>query len=459
MSIQVRSGASGSLASVDANNNLQVNLPTTASQAGYSRMLDGEGNPIVTTENGAQYVSSDNMVFWEQVDGNFVNTNTWNQFTSGMTIVQAGGFISLNAGAAKTASAYAILSAIKNIPLYGTLPIKISFNCFIPLVPQANLTMEMGIGSVATNAAPTDGVFFRWANSGAFQAVMNNSGVETVLAITPTPSISEVELFEIVLVEDQCLFYVGDTLSATVQVPAGQAFPTGSGRLPIFFRVYNSGSAPANAPNLQVGQVVVVQQDMLQNKPWNNTLLSMGRGAYQSPVSGFGTTANITNSSAPSSITLSNTTPGNASTVLEGRYQFAMVVGAVTDYAVFAFQVPAGYQLVIPAVRITAINTGAANGATATILEWSLGVNSSAASLATADGTGTWAPRRIALGMQGFLASAGIGQAAVDINSTVVDIIVDSGRFLHVILQIPVGAATASQVIRGCVAFPGAYFE
>lgn len=459
MSISIRDSASGVLAGITSNRQLQVQTPTDPAQAGFVLNADGLGNPIVTTENGAQYVSSDNIAFWEQVDGNAVNINTWNQSVSGMTIAQSGGFINLNSGAAKTVNAYAILSSIKNIPLYGTLPIKISFNCLIPLVAQSNLTMEMGIGSASGVSVPGDGAFFRWSASGAFQAVINNSGVETTQLINPAPTTIEVDIFEIVLVEDLCLFYIGDILSATIQVPNGQAFPTGAGRLPIFFRVYTSGSAPANAPTIQVGQVVVVQQDMLQNKPWNSTLLSMGRGAYQSPVSSFGSTANIANSSAPASITLSNTTPGNASTVLEGRYQFAMVAGGTTDYAIFGFQVPVGYQLIIPAIRITAMNTGAANAATPTILEWSLGVNSSAASLATADGAGTWGPRRIALGLQGFLALAGIGQAAVDINSTTVDIVVDSGRFLHVILQIPVGAATGSQIIRGCVAFPGAYFE
>jgi hypothetical protein len=35
---------------------------------------------------------------------------------------------------------------------------------------------------------------------------------------------------------------------------------------------------------------------------------------------------------------------------------------------------------------------------------------------------------------------------------------VESGRFLHVILAVPVGTATASQVIRGTVTIDG-YFE
>lgn len=49
---------------------------------------------------------------------------------------------------------------------------------------------------------------------------------------------------------------------------------------------------------------------------------------------------NHTNSTAPTSATLSNTAAGY--TTLGGRFQFAAVAGAATDYALFGFQVPAG---------------------------------------------------------------------------------------------------------------------
>lgn len=457
MSVILRGGDSGTLANVDANKNLQVNLPVTPSQAGYVRMLAGDGSSIVLTENGAQYVSSDSLTFFEQVDGNAVNTNIWTQSSSGMTIAQSNGFIQLNSAAAKTANSYSILTSIKAIPLYGVLPVKVSMNCFVPVVPQSLFTIEMGIGSVAANGVPTDGCFFRWTPAGSFQAVINNSGVETNQVITPNPAVNEVELFEFVLVEDVVIFSIGDVLVATIQVPLGQAFPTGSGRLPMFFRVYNAGSSPATAPQLSIGQVTVVQQDMLQNKPWSNLLISMGRGAYQSPITPFAQTANHANSTNPTSATLSNTAAGYAT--LGGRYQFAAVAGAATDFCLFAYQVPVGYQLIIRAIRISAVNVGAAVGLTGTVLDWALGVNSSAVSLATADGASTWAPRRIPLGTQGFPALAAIGATANDIFSEAADTVVDGGRYLHVILQVPVGLATGSQIIRGDVSFPGSYWE
>jgi hypothetical protein len=62
--------------------------------------------------------------------------------------------------------------------------------------------------------------------------------------------------------------------------------------------------------------------------------------------------------------------------------------------------------------------------------------------------------------MQGFVVGAAIGACAADIvrDLSQAPITVESGRFLHVIVQVPVGTATASQVIRGDVVVMG-YFE
>ena len=61
------------------------------------------------------------------------------------------------------------------------------------------------------------------------------------------------------------------------------------------------------------------------------------------------------------------------------------------------------------------------------------------------------APRKVA---------AGIGRCAPDIVANFNDapLTVESGRFVHVTLQVPIGTATASQVIRGDVQIYG-YFE
>lgn len=457
-------------AEVDSAGNLLVNLPTDSNVAGKVRMLDASGEDLDVTENNSLRVSLSNVILCDQVDGAAVNTNIWNQASSGMTIAVVSGFITLNSGSAVTASTYAILSSIKFMPLYGTLPLRVTVNAKVTNIPEANATVELGIGTVATNATPTDGAFFRWGPAGQLFCVINNGGSESSSAaltsviedddgdsISLPPSQNVIHLFEIEIVEDRVLFYVDDILVSTLNVPSGQNYPFNAGRQQIFSRVYTSGSAAAAAPQIAIGQVNVVQQDLNKIKPWQHVLVSLGRGAYQSPVTPFAQTANHANSTSPTSATLSNTAAGY--TTLGGRFQFAAVGGAATDFALFAFQVPNGFQLYINDISISCMNTGAIGGLTGTILDWAVAINSSAVSLATVDGAGTWAPRRVPLGMQSFGISAAIGVAASDINRRFdTPIVVDSGRFFHVIVQIPAGLATSSQIFRGNV-FVNGYQE
>lgn len=118
----------------------------------------------------------------------------------------------------------------------------------------------------------------------------------------------------------------------------------------------------------------------------------------------------------------------------------------------------AGKNLVIRGVRIDTMNLGAAVATTATVLQWGLGVGSTAVSLATADSAtaGTRAPRRLTLGVQSFAIGAAIGSVAapVDVNLDA-PLYVSAGTFVHVILKMPVGTATASQIIRGTVLING----
>lgn len=167
------------------------------------------------------------------------------------------------------------------------------------------------------------------------------------------------------------------------------------------------------------------------------------------PVDGS-QTANHDNSTSPTGATLSNSEAGYAT--LGGRYKFAAVAPATTDYALFAFQVPAGYRLMITGVRISTTVTGVAV-VTATVLDWSLGLRSPAVPLDTAGLI------RMPMGVQGFLALAGIGSHGPDIERTFdPELVVEHGEYFHVILQVPAGAATANLVFRGDVTITG-YFE
>lgn len=187
------------------------------------------------------------------------------------------------------------------------------------------------------------------------------------------------------------------------------------------------------------------------------TVIDTDFGSYKTPAVVEGTqTANHANSTSPSSASLSNTAAGYAT--LGGRWQFAAVGGAATDYALFAYLVPTGYRLRIKGVAISTVNTGAAVATTATIMDWSLGVNATQVSLATTDSGSVYEVRRIPLGVQAFLSGAAIGAVANDLWRTFENApIVQAGRYVHVILQMPVATATGSQVIRGDVMIDAAF--
>lgn len=181
------------------------------------------------------------------------------------------------------------------------------------------------------------------------------------------------------------------------------------------------------------------------------TLSDAGISDAVSPTTGAQIT-NHTNSSSPVSATLSNTAAGY--TTLGGRFQWAGRASAATDFALFGYQVPVGYTLKIKSVNISLVNTGAANGTTAQIFDWGLGLDGSAVSLATVEAPpSTYAPKRVPLGVQAIPASSAIGYMPQSINVPFpAALVCNSGRFLTVILQIFSGVATTNQIIRGdCV--------
>lgn len=430
-------------AAINADGEVSVALTQIPANAGYARMLDGNGEAIHVTDTGALLTSGRELIITETVDGSNLNTNKWVTSVSGMTVTQASGFITLNAGSAVTANAYAILRSIKNIPLMGSLPALVTANIRTNVLPQSNLTMEWGFGTVATNAAPTDGCYFRWNANGNFQAIINNGAGETIVDSLTPPAINNTALMEIEIVEDEVAFFIDDIEICRVVVPIANAYPTNAARLPVFLRVYNGSGSPAVAPQIALGQLTAVQQDVQMGRDWKSVLAAIGQGAYQSPITPFTQTAQHDNSTTPTAASLSNTTPSYST--LGGRFLFNVVSSAATDYALFGYQVPAGYQLYITGISISGV-VSVALGLTASILKWSLGVNGSAASLATAESPPTsWATRRIPIGTHGATVSSIVGTTLEPINIVFpTPLVVDSGRYAHVILQTPVSSSTGT---------------
>jgi hypothetical protein len=475
MGIQIISGASSDVASVDTNKNLQVNTPTTPANAGFAKIasVSSRGVDVRNNAPGSMnrlLVGIDEILWYNPVEGATIDSNLMAGTAVTMTVAQAlASGITLNNSAITTANTNVRLSSVKTVAYTSDKPLVARWQFKRPSgqTGQANETIEMGMFNATVATAPTDGLFFRWNNAGNFVAVSCFNSTETQSATLTSPTANVWHTAAIVSRVRDTEFYVDDVLVATVTAGAGDPGVFSTQRVSMSYRVYVGASTPATAPQLLLGKMGFWEEGA-GGRDRETVLVQYHRGSTQSPTStsNFGQTANHANSTSPTSATLSNTAAGY--TTLGGRYQFAAPAGAVTDFALFGFQVPVGFQLMIQSVAITAMNTGAAVATTATILDWSLGLNASAVSLATADALGppatAWAPRRVPIGMQGFpLAAprgpAQIGDSASDIIRTFnPPLVIDSGRFVHVIVQVPVGTATASQVIRGDVMISG-WFE
>lgn len=405
-------------------------------------------------------VGQETLLFFDNVDSTTIDTNKWTQSQSGMTQTQTGGNLTLNAGSSLTSGNYSILTSNKQMIILVEYPQYVQFRA--KLITQTNTVLELGFGNAATTATPTDGAFIRVTSAGVVQGVQNFNGTETIstLAAAGVLSSSSFYNFEITIFEDRITYEITSSDGTTVNIDVDQPIPTTSGspvsvgHLPAYARVYNSGTA-TSAAQIVIASVNVQQMDLNMNKSWAEQASGAGRSSIIDP-STLAQSANYSNSAAPASATLSNTAAGY--TTLGGLFQFASVAGAETDYALFAYQVPLGFQLYVWTVTITAFITGAQSTTQPTLLQWAVGTNSSAVSLATGAPN---PPMRTPIGMQQANKSANIGDTfdPGTINySPKTPIVINSGKFLHIILRIPIANATTNQIIRGSVTVEG-YFE
>lgn len=475
MSIILKSGDSNDLASVDANKRLKVNLPMAMSDAGYS-VIAGESHDGASGEprliraakvstDGRLRVGVDNIYWADTFNHTVVDVSAYQFVTNIATLAMTGGFLVFNSGNSVAAGAVSRTQTYKTFPLHPAGSLEVLFRLRFAINPIANNICEFGLGFATLNTTPTDGVYFKLNTSGALVGVMNINGTETTTAPMPAPIANEVYYYRIVIDQDRVEFFIDGVLQGVILSPNTSAAISLSRWQPLLLRSYNA-AAVSSAQRMEVADVSVIARDLALNRLWATAMAGMEGGSYNNPRgAGVGQSANYVNSTAPVSAALSNTAAGY--TTLGGQFQFAAVAGAETDYALFAFQVPAAAanggnrNLVIRGIRIETFNMGAVSATTPTLLQWALGVGATAVSLATADSntSGTRAPRRIPLGVQSIPIGTVIGDSVspIDVNLDA-PLYVAAGTFAHVILRMPVGIATASQIIRGLVMING-YFE
>jgi hypothetical protein len=383
----------------------------------------------------------------------------------------------VNGGSSTTSGQGNYIRTYRHFPTYGTYPVYVDVWLRETGYNSVNVVSEWGLlylTAVAT-ATPLDGVFWRRLSGGGLRAVINYNGTETEYTVDTTNvpardgvsayDPAEVNHYLIVYHNDVIRFWINDVLVAAIDCPSNQQGFANSSNTPLGFRVINNNTVTPAARQLQIGFVSVSMGDQDTNKPWPHVLAGMGQGAYQSQMgSGITQTANWGNSQAPASASLSNTAASYAT--LGGQYQFAASATNETDWALFAYQNPAGTAtlsgktLYVTGIRISKMVVTGAAAVNATFFFWAAGVGSSAVSLATADSTTASSPKRVPLGVHSFVAGATVGTAAdgFDIDFDNAPLVVPAGTYFHIILKQLNGTNTASLVWRGQVTVMG-YFE
>ena len=115
MSVIIRGATSNTLADVDQNGNLKVNLPTILSGAGYVSIVsevdagDVTGVRLQRQSDASQdyrtRVGMDKILWQDTFSHTILNTSKYAGVTSTQTITLAGGFLNMNAGSSVASGA------------------------------------------------------------------------------------------------------------------------------------------------------------------------------------------------------------------------------------------------------------------------------------------------------------------------------------------------------------------
>jgi hypothetical protein len=402
--------------------------------------------------SGGQAVALHTPYFTEPFDGATLHTGRWATSLTTYAVAQTAAGLNLNSGNSAAANAVAIATTLFKLPKMQRNPFYIKFRARYSR--EANSVMDFGVGAPVGNTLPSNGAYFRLAGTtGNVNVVINGAEVQAspgavidVGALLPGAYYT----FDIFIDDDEAVFSIHDTqgntiVRSTVLLPNSGYRIFGASRLPLYARLFSGGVAPVSAPAAVISDVYAGTLDQVINRPVSDFLATLGMGSGMNPQSGA-QLAQWTNSAEPANATLSNTAAGY--TTLGGKFQFAAVAGAVTDYLLFAFTVPDPNTLRVKRIRIDTKNAVAAVATTAHELEWFVVTNLTAANL-----TGATAAR-MPLGLQAFPIAAAVSSLATPIDVDLSDspIACMPGRVFGIGLRMPIATATATQIIKGTVA-------
>jgi hypothetical protein len=479
VSVILKSGASGDQATVDptskalrgvlydaAGNLLSPAVGAQTTAAGLLLAAQDEGGlavPVRAGKVGSLGVGLGQLLFWEDFEGATFHSSRWTGALNTFTVANtAATGVNLNSGAVTTASAVTVLNSARRFERRMNQPLDVEIRARVSAVTNSVVELGLGDTTAGTTAIVNNGAFFRYTGASLTPVLAYNGTEITGSTVDMSANGPNHYDYGIFLEDFGAVFTVKRSDTGALVTRQRLAFPLSTGKafsashIPVMLRVYNAGSAPASAPVFTVGSVSVLRLDDQTATPMADMSSGIGLGGEVIPATGQ-QTASYANAAAPASATLSNTAAGY--TTLGGQWQFAAVASTETDYALFGYTIPSPFSFLVTGVRIGAFNMGAAVATTPTLLQWAIAVNATAASLATTTAVPTsQAPVRVPLGSQSFPIGAAVGANVPDLDVQFkTPLFCAAGRVVVLVLKMPVGTATGSQIIRGTAMING-YF-
>lgn len=457
---------------VNADGEANVALTQTAADSGFISLASEKGilpngdrvmKEVECSDNYRLRVENDNILFNDYPTGTALNTSILTtRLSSSQTVVVGSNRYELNSSGLTTINSGSMLRTIRTFPWFKANALYCETALSWTSEPVANWFAEWGIhDATSAIAAITNGVFFR-ITSGSFRGVICNNGVESYVELGTLPVFGDVCDTVVEMCQGIVYFWVNDVLKGMIEVPHAQFAPLGLSQCQMAIRTYNGAVIPATAIKLQVSALQVSIGGFDVNRLWPTVCAGMGRSSCLVPSgAAAGQTANWANSAAVSMIaaaSLVNILP--AFTGLGGQFFVGAGAAADTDIHIMSYLVPVGSTLILRGARIETTNMVVAVATTPHLLQWAIGIGSSANTLAgTEDAVGVTVRRAIPMGMQSFPVASPVGFCAnaLDYNFDS-PLVVLGGQYISFFYKVLLGTATATQGFRGTIMVNG-YFE
>lgn len=426
---------------------------------GSTKLEDVNDKELRLGSSGKLRTGESHVIFFDPIEEDNFNELIWlSSSAGGMEFNQSNGVLTLNSNGTTTSGAFTLLKTRKRPLNINSSPV--SFTARNSVNPTPGFVIEAGIGQVSGSEEP-EGAFFRLDKNGNLLGVINTNGVSNSATLIPSGSVpTDWTRGEVEIGIDEANFRLRDRTTNTdidkiLLLPSSAPNFLASSHFEGFLRTLNK-TATDGSGSFKLSHVVGERRDITANKTWENQMAQIGRSSVIDPKT-FEQSAHYANNTAPTIATLSNTTPSYDT--LGGLYLFDAVSGSETDYALFGYQVPGENQLVVKTVQFDAVNVGSkVDNNTGTVLQWAIGVDSVSSSL---DVPGTFGPKIIPIGYQVAEPGDRIGDryepSPIDWTPDI-PVAVDGGRYLHIIVRIPIAVPKGGQQVRGTVAING-YFE